>query len=249
MALITELRPELDTSVLADCLVRDRREVNWTLRQLEEAGGRVALFDAHDLNRRAPARLAQATVDLLEFAGSGEPLNATDLMLGSRILVVGHLREIKIQFMISGATRTGSRHDPAICCALPDSLYRVQRRGSHRVRIAPLGTMRIRMTMQAPDPADPDRRVRVESIYPVVDLSTDGVGFRWPAELPMPGLGTRFGEVWLESTEWSPIACWLEVVRITGAESLNNRVIGCHLGVAPESATTLARTLINLQRR
>lgn len=249
MALITELRPETDTSVLADCLVRDPREVTWTLRQLEEAGGRVALFDAHDPSRRVPARLTLASAELLEFAGSGEPLNGQDLIVGSRILVVGHLREIKIQFVITGATRTGTRNDPAIRCPCPESLYRVQRRSSHRVRILPAGTMQVRMKVATPPPGDAAARATVEKIYPVVDLSTDGLGFRWPNDLAVPEIGTRYGEVWLESSEWAPIACWLEVVRVTGAESLGNRVIGCHLGVARESATTLARTLISLQRR
>lgn len=249
MALITELRPELDTAVLADCLVRDPREVSWTLRQLEEAGGRVALFDAHDLNRRMPASLTSATADLLEFAGSGEPLGGHDLMISSRMLVVGHLRDIKIQFVITGATRSGTRNDPAIRCRLPESLYRVQRRGSHRVRIVSVGMMQVKMKVDAPHPGDAAKRIAIEKTYPVVDLSTDGVGFRWPGDVPVPEIGTRYGEVWLESSEWSPIACWLEVVRVTGAESVNSRVVGCHLGVAPESATTLARTLINLQRR
>ena len=249
MALITELLPELDPRVLAGCLVRDPREVAWTLRQLEDAGGRIALFDASQPVRRVPARLATVTSDQIELAGSGEPLDSHDLMDGSRILVVGHLRDIKIQFELAGATRTGSRNDPAIRCRLPATLYRIQRRASHRVRIDPVDGMQLRMKVDAPHPSEPGKRVKIEKIYPVVNLSTDGVCFQWSGEAPVPELGTRFGEVWLESREWTPIACWLEVVRITGSDKAVNRTIGCHLGVAPESATTLARTLINLQRR
>ena len=249
MALITELLPELDPMVLAGCLVRDPREVAWTLRQLEDVGGRIALFDANEPARRVPARLATVTSDQVEFAGSGEPLNGHDLMVGSRILVVGHLRDIKIQFEVVGATRTGSRNDPALRCRLPETLYRIQRRASHRVRIDPVDGIRLRMKVDAPHPSEAGKRVKVEKIYPVVDLSTDGVCFQWSREAPAPEMGTRFGEVWLESKDWEPIASWLEVVRVTGSEKAVSRTIGCHLGVAPESATTLARSLISLQRR
>lgn len=249
MALITELRPELDTAVLAGCLVRDPREVSWTLRQLEDAGGRIALFDAHDPGRRLPARLSLATSDRLEFAGSGEPLSGHEPMIGSRILVVGHLRDIKIQFVVTGAVRTGTRQDPAIRCPLPETLYRIQRRASHRVRIFPVGLVQVRMKVETSHPVDTTRRIATEKIYPVVDLSTDGLGFQWPGDIALPEIGTRFGDVLLESQEWSPIACWLEVVRVMGAETVTGRVIGCQLGVAPTSATTLARSLIGLQRR
>ena len=109
--------------------------------------------------------------------------------------------------------------------------------------------MRVKVAMEVAHPTQPDKRINVERTYKVVDLSTDGAGFQWPPGSPVPEIGTRFGSVWIESTEWDPIPCWLEVVRVTGDQKAGNQVIGCQLGVAPESATTLARTLINLQRR
>lgn len=249
MALITELRPELDPAILADCLVRDVREIAWTLRQLEDNGGRIALFDASEPRSRIAARLASTADGLLEFAGSGEPLDASAALACSRILVVGHLRDIKIQFEVSGATRAGPRNDPALRCALPASIHRIQRRASHRVRITSLGAIRVRFSTSEPDSARPDGRITVEHVCPVVDLSTDGVSFQWPAGAALPELGMRLGSAWLESSEWDPMPGWLEVVRISGDEKSPVRVIGCQLGVAPESATALARTLFNLQRR
>ena len=109
--------------------------------------------------------------------------------------------------------------------------------------------MRLKVPFEVPDPDRTDRRITVERIHPVVDLSTDGVSFRWPAGSPVPAIGTRYGSAWLESMEWDPIPCWLEVVRITGDEQATVRIIGCYLGVAPESATTVARALFDLQRR
>ena len=249
MALITELRPELDPGVLADCVVKDPREVAWTLRQIEDNGGRIALFDLNEPKRRYSARLQTVAQDQLELAGSGEPLDGSGIPTSTRLLVVGYLREIKVQFEVAGFTRAGTRNDPSLRCRMPASLYRIQRRSSHRVRITADAGMRIKLTVEAPHPTAPEKQINIERTFPVVDLSTDGCGFQWPPGSPTPAIGVRFGAAWLESKEWDPIPCWLEVVRITGDEKAANRVVGCLLGVAPESATTLARTLINLQRR
>lgn len=249
MGLITELRPELDPRVLADCVVKDPREVAWTLRQIEDNGGRIALFDLNEPKRRYAARLLTVTHDQLELAGSGEPLNGSGIPTSTRLLVVGYLREIKVQFEVAGFTRAGTRNDPSLRCRLPAALYRIQRRSSHRVRIPGEAAMRVKFAVEVPHPNEPDKCLTIERIFPVVDLSTDGCGFQWPPGSPVPEVGARFGAAWLESKEWEPIPCWLEVVRITGDEKAGNRVVGCQLGVAPESATTLARTLINLQRR
>lgn len=308
--MVQPLDPELDAAALATCLVRENREVAWALKQLQDSGGRVALYAAGDLAVRIPARLTSFTPEFVEFTGNGEPLADHGLLLRQDVLVVGNLRDIKIQFTTDGAAMAGTRNDPALRCRTPTTLHRIQRRGSHRVRLEPVGLVQLRM--KTPDsiaaslppaqpaaaaekvgaagrpagasvrpgagagagaaraativkaapvtrggaparpivaPAAPVEPPAGETVFAVVDLSTDGVGFRWPPGCEPPSAGTRFGAVWLESPEWDSIACWIEVVRVTICPVTGERVVGCQLGVAPESANALARSLISLQRR
>lgn len=158
-------------------------------------------------------------------------------------VAVAYLRSVKLQFDLSGITLVRASHSSALQCALPQEIYRFQRRNAFRVRPqerhAPSAHLR--------HPALPDMQLTLR----VVDVSIGGCALWLPGDVPPLQAGTRLGEVRLELDAETRFAAAVQLQHVSafGPDERGAR-LGCEWLALPGSAErVLQRWIDRTQQR
>lgn len=123
----------------------------------------------------------------LNFALGAETSELPALIESEEVVAVAYLDAVKLQFELSGLVVVRSARSAALQAALPDVLYRFQRRQAYRVRplvpSAPVARLR--------HPSMPEMVLELR----VLDVSIGGCALQVPADVPPLQPGTLLSSV------------------------------------------------------
>ncbi len=123
----------------------------------------------------------------LNFSLNGEPPELAALTASEEVVAVAYLDSVKLQFDLSGLVVVRSARSSALQAALPDVVYRFQRRQAFRVRplasTAPVARLR--------HPSMPEMALELR----VLDVSIGGCALLVPPDVPPLQPGTRLSSV------------------------------------------------------
>lgn len=228
---------------LAEFRVEAPGEIFGLLKQL--ADGNVALT----LSTPGAARCT-ATVwaldpgrGLLCLSAAAGDHQLQELLESDEVVAVGYLESIKLQFDLHDAVLVRNGRDCALNARFPRELYRLQRRGSFRVR--PLINTGPTATLLHPVQRD----VRLE--LRVIDVSIGGVALFLPDGTPPIEPGVFLPQVLVELDGDTRLTVGLIVQHVTALHQESRGVrLGCEMqGLNGEGARALQCYIDRTQKR
>ncbi len=161
-------------------------------------------------------------------------------------VAVAYLESVKLQFDLHALVLVRSAHACALQAAMPQDIYRFQRRNAYRVRTQ--GRHEPTATFRHPSLHDMVLRLRV------MDVSIGGCALWLPADVPALQAGTRIGEMRLDLDADTSFAAAVMLQHVStmaaGERSERGARMGCEwqrLGGASER--TLQRWIDQAQKR
>jgi c-di-GMP-binding flagellar brake protein YcgR len=172
--------------------------------------------------------------------GPNEELNRR-LVEAEKILFVTAQDKVKVQFSAAGARKTSWEGRPAFSIALPEKMYKFQRREFYRVTTPIVNPVKCILSQE--------NGGRVEA--PLADISIGGVGLIAPAGFNAE-TGTEYRDCRISLPEVGVIVSSLEVRNSrevtlkSGAKSLR---VGCRfVNLPPSMQVLIQRYIIKLDR-
>lgn len=141
------------------------------------------------------------------------------LVEGNEAVAVAYMDSVKLQFDLHDLVVVHGVQASTLQCAVPQAVYRFQRRGAYRVRAAE----RHGPTARLRHPSIPDMQIALR----VLDLSIGGCALWLPQDLPPLQAGTRISEVTVELDTDARFVSALQLQHVT---SLNAGGTGVRLG-------------------
>jgi c-di-GMP-binding flagellar brake protein YcgR len=157
--------------------------------------------------------------------------------------VVGYLASVKVQFQVHDLVLVHGNRASVLSCAMPQEMFRFQRRSAYRVR--PL--MRAAPTARLAHPAD----ALLELALRVIDVSIGGCALFLPDDVPPIEPGTRLErvEIDLDADTRFRIDLRLQHVTPINADARGVR-LGCEFaGGGGEGLRALQRFIDHTQKR
>ena len=188
-----DLRPEFE--------IRGRVAIVRFLRELQARRRLVTVYAGDGTDAFLVTSLIDVGTDgmLVDFTTASGPRDA--LLRAGRGTLVGFLEDVKLQ---TDLTVRGVIDSPGQCLldvALPEVLWRIQRREAFRVQ--PLARDLAQVVIRTRDGGERSLRV--------ADLSVAGVGLTLPVGMTRPAPGERWMHSRLEVNGRAPIPCDLKV--------------------------------------
>ncbi len=219
------------------------REVLELLRQLQTAGSPVALSAPDGSSLSATLLTLDADRERLVFDVEASSPQLPGLVDSNEVSAVAFLDSVKLQFDLQDLLLVRNQKKCALHAALPQRLWRFQRRAAFRVRTlersSPTATLR--------HPSLPDMRLTLR----VLDVSASGCALLLPNDVPPLPLGAlvqgvRFA---LDTDTRFDGALRLQHVTSIAATDAGAR-LGCELqALEPSAARTLQRYIDGTQKR
>ncbi|TAK89946.1 MAG: flagellar brake protein [Burkholderiaceae bacterium] len=160
------------------------------------------------------------------------------MLASQRLLLVGFVEQIKVQFTVPRAEPTLHEGRPAFRVRMPDSILRLQRRNFYRV---PLPQIRP-LTCQIPRPDKPGQVVEVR----IADLSVGGVAMMiLPSDLRLES-GMILQNCKIDIPDFGTVTTALEIrhLRADDEDSKNQRA-GCQFVGIPGPMMSVLQRYIN----
>lgn len=185
---------------------------------------------------------AQARVNFSVDAGAPQ---LPALIEANEAVAVAYLESVKLQFDLQGFMLVHGQNSCALQCALPQEIYRFQRRSAYRVRPrdshGPAATFR--------HPSLPDMRISLR----VLDVSIGGCALWLPADVPPLQAGTLVTEVLLDLDTDTRLTATMTLQHVSaqGAAPGERGVrVGCEWrALSSASERVLQRWIDRTQRR
>lgn len=157
-------------------------------------------------------------------------------------VAVAYLDSVKLQFDLHGLCLVRSLHAAALQCALPQDLYRFQRRNAYRVRTqerhAPMATLR--------HPSMPEMVLQLR----VLDVSQGGCALWVPADVPPLQPGTVLSQVEVRLDAETRFGAAMTLQHLTSQGSEGGARMGCEWrGLGSNADRTLQRWIEQTQKR
>lgn len=228
---------------LDDFRITSPAEVKAMLRQLVD--GSVPL----NINGPDGAVLTTTlwTVDsvrgAISFSASPDDPHLQQIVQSDEAVVVGYLDAIKLQFDANDLVLVHGERRSALSCALPDVIYRFQRRGSYRVR----PVLRSSPVARLRHPELPDMALALR----VLDVSLGGCALFLPADVPAlnPGITLNGVEMDLDADTRFTTSLRLQHMSSLNSDARGLR-IGCEMLRLPSDAERqLQRYIDQTQKR
>jgi flagellar brake protein len=150
------------------------------------------------INLNAPDGMAVTThlwaVDTaqerLNFATDGLEAQLPRLIEADEAVAVAYLQSVKLQFDVHAFVLVRGARSSALQCAMPNDIYRFQRRNAYRVRPSDRHPPSARLL----HPSLPDMALSLR----VIDVSIGGCALWLPSDVPPLQAGTEMGEIRIE---------------------------------------------------
>lgn len=167
--------------------VRHEPERLALLRQLRDGAVPVNLSTPSGAALRTQLWSLDETRQRMSFSVGADDPQLPELVNQDEAVAVAYVDSVKLQFDVHGLCLVRSLHAAALQCALPEDIYRFQRRNAYRVRTqerhTPTATLR--------HPSMPEMVLRLR----VLDVSIGGCALWLPADVPPLQPGTVLSQV------------------------------------------------------
>jgi flagellar brake protein len=172
----------------------------------------------------------------LHFDAAGDLPALQRLLEADEAMAVAYMDAVKLQFELHDLMLLRGATSRTLQCALPQQVWRFQRRQAYRVRTvaaaAPVARLR--------HPAIPEMRLALR----VLDLSIGGCALWCPRDLPPLAPGTRFNEVTIELDATTRFSVALQLQHATALSEQGQR-LGCEWLSLPAPAERLLQRWID----
>ncbi|MBL8304009.1 MAG: flagellar brake protein [Ideonella sp.] len=179
----------------------------------------------------------------ISFSASPDDPHLHQIVQSDEAVVVGYLDAVKLQFDANDLVLVHGERRSALSCALPDVIYRFQRRGSYRVR--PVLRSSPVARLRHPELAEMSLALRV------LDVSLGGCALFLPADVPPmnPGITLNGVELDLDADTRFTTALRLQHMSSVNSDTKGLR-IGCEmLRLAADAERQLQRYIDQTQKR
>lgn len=179
----------------------------------------------------------------ISFSASQDDPHLQQIVQSDEAVVVGYLDAVKLQFDANDLVLVHGERRSALSCALPDVIYRFQRRGSYRVR--PVLRSSPVARLRHPELAEMNLALRV------LDVSLGGCALFLPADVPPlnPGITLNGVELDLDADTRFTTTLRLQHMSSINADAKGLR-IGCEMLRLPADAERqLQRYIDQTQKR
>ncbi len=236
------LEPQQRSS-LDDFRIADPFEILALLRQMAEARVLLTIATPRGASYTTTLWEVDRSRKVLRFSADRLDNQLEQVLDADDAVAVGYLDSVKVQFDVEGLVHVhGTGGQSALNCAIPEELFRFQRRGSYRVR--PL--------LGAPPTAKlshPEAGALLE--LRVLDVSVAGVALLLPHDLLPLHPGTLLHDVLIDLDADTRFTASVRVVHVT---AINQDAQGVRLGceierLSGEALRALQRYVDLTQRR
>ncbi len=174
----------------------------------------------------------------LVFDVSADSAMQHKMLASQRLLLIGFVEHIKVQFTVNRAEPTTHEGRPAFRVRMPDSVLRLQRRNFYRV---PLPQMR-GLTCQIPRPDMPGQLLEVR----IADLSVGGIAMMiLPSDLRLQS-GMVLQNCKIDIPDFGTVTTALEIRHLReDDDNPNNQRAGCQFVGIPGPMMSVLQRYIN----
>lgn len=220
-------------------------EIKYVMHNIAELGNRVALYYASENDFILTTLLAIDNEGLWLEPGPDEAINKCVAQSNKLFFISSHL-QVKIQFTTNQATIRQYKNSPAFFIALPDHLYRLQRREYYRLMTPVVNPLRCVINMQS-SPAQHTRE------FVIMDVSCGGVALVCMEKDAGLSPGQVYENCQIELPEYGSIKGVIEVknlVQITSKSGDIKKRAGCEFkNLDAASVMLLQRYITAMQRK
>lgn len=227
--------------------IQHRGELHALLRQVRDAGAPVVLAAPGGVSSTCTLWTLDPSTERLSFSADDSQPQLQTLVDADEAMAVTYLDSVKLQFDLDHLMLVRGKNGVVLQAAMPESVYRFQRRDSFRVR--PTARMAPQLTLR--HPALPDMLVQLR----ILDISVGGCALLVPHDVPelRPGLLINGAQVELDAE--TVFVAGLQLHHASSFEgSEAGRGNGCRIGcewrlLDPMAERSLQRFVNQTQKR
>jgi flagellar brake protein len=227
----------------ANFRVDNPAEVRALLTQIMNSSTPVNLSSPEGVTFSSQIWALDAAQRRVSFSASKDDPKLQRLIDGDEAVAVCYLEAVKLQFDLNHMMMVHGVRASAMQAALPQTVYRFQRRGSYRVRTVerdgPLAELR--------HPALPDMRLQLR----VMDVSAGGCALFLPDNIPTIEPGLTLHGVLIELDTDTHFTATLQLRHVATIQpGARGARLGCEfLGLSPSSQRYLQMYIDQTQKR
>jgi c-di-GMP-binding flagellar brake protein YcgR len=238
-----ELDPLGGPDPWAEFRVRHPQERLALLRQLRDGTVPVNLNGSRGASISCTLWTLDDARKRMHFSADTRHPQLDELLQGDEAVAVAYLESVKLQFDVQGLCLVRGREASTLQCALPDEIYRFQRRDAYRVRTQEHHGPSARLR----HPGWPEMLLTLR----VVDVSVGGCALWLPADVPALPPGTLLSQVEVRLDEQTQ---FVAALTLQHASALSGEHGGMRLGCAwrplsGQAERTLQRWIDQAQKR
>lgn len=226
-------------------LLRDHKEIVFILRQLAARRNNITAYfgDAQKFLLTTLLGISQDEKEIFLDLGPDTALNA-QAIASQHLLCLTQLEKVKIQFPLDKFELSQFERYPALRCALPDMILRLQRREYYRLAAPSSHPLACRI------PITPGSNNRIEAR--VLDISGGGIAVIVPPRELDFQTEHEFPDCRLELPEFGFITATLRIRNIFKITQPNGTEVlraGCQfVDLSPAVANTIQRYILKVER-
>lgn len=223
--------------------IQHRGELQALLRQVRDSGAPVVLAAPGGVSSTCTLWALDGAAERLNFSADESHPQLQTLVDADEAMAVTYLDSVKLQFELDHLVLVRGKHGVSLQAAMPDSIYRFQRRESFRVR----PTARVAPHLTLRHPALPDMLVRLR----ILDLSVGGCALLVPSDVPELRPGLVINGVQVELDAETAFVAGLQLHHVSSFEGTEaGQRIGCEWRLLdPIAERSLQRFVNQTQKR
>lgn len=202
------------------------------LRELRDSVAPVILSAPDGSALGTTVWAVDAGAERINFSADPSSPQLPSLVDADEVLAVAYLASVKLQFELHDRVLVRGHGSCALQCAIPDEIYRFQRRSGFRVRLpdrhAPLARLR--------HPAVPEMQLALR----LLDVSIGGCALWLPHDVPPLQAGTVFGAVQIELDAETRFETTMTLQHVSAGSDGKDLATGVHLGCEWQQLAGLA---------
>lgn len=192
------------------------------LRELRDTSAPVILSTPDGSSLGTTLWAVDAGADRVNFSADPSSPQLAQLVEAAEIVAVAYLSSVKLQFDLTDLVLVRGPSSCALQCAMPQEVFRFQRRGAFRVRT----TGRLSPLVKLRHPSVPEINLALR----MLDLSIGGCALWMPQDLPPLQAGTAFGAVRVELDSDTHFDAELTLQHVSAGGGDERQAAGVRLG-------------------
>jgi c-di-GMP-binding flagellar brake protein YcgR len=227
----------------SDFLVAGGAERLQLLEALRDGAVPVQLSAPEGVSVTTQLWVLDAAQGSMSFGADAANLRMQQLAQCDEAVAVAYLDQVKLQFDLADLLLVHGRHDCVLRAALPQRMYRFQRRAGYRVRISERRAPRVVLR----HPSMPDMLLTLR----IVDISVGGCALALPDDVPALQPGTQLAGVRVELADDTVFDATLRLQHVSALHGAGHgQRLGCAFAdLGGTAQRSLQRCIDHAQRR